>query len=432
MNVHPKSQLPLLALTGILATGCGGGSTSSVEGLYEGEHITSLTFGEADISEVIKSSPAGDRAILVASKSRRVTLLDLTGEGLEVISDAHLLADEESEAELTHIDFAPNEQWAAVTMTLPAYENGAQVTCEGALLIISTADDSFGSIIDTIAVGPMPDAVDISPDGALIVTANEVDFNDGKCEVEGVTPSVSIIDISSGPSEAQVLATIEMVSEEGENLREPEQIWFDEASDIVVATLQDTHEVLSFSASAVIESGEELIASDHELVSIHSLPLRSDGAEPWPDGIVGYVDGDGAQRFAVAGEYNDTIHILDELGAPIAQVEIDPAEMPGDLPRNLESWSLAPYRPDSLAAFNYAGESFITASLKHSGAVGVWQVSDLDNLILSDVIKVGENDEGTPETESTIGAEGITATPDGLILTANEGESSVSLVGPIE
>ena len=50
---------------------------------------------------------------------------------------------------------------------------------------------------------------------------------------------------------------------------------------------------------------------------------------------------------------------------------------------------------------------------------------------ISHVVKVGFDDQGDATNESTIGTEGISATSDGVILTANEEESSVSIVAPL-
>ena len=111
--------------------------------------------------------------------------------------------------------------------------------------------------------------------------------------------------------------------------------------------------------------------------------------------------------------------------------EIQPSDMPGDLPRNLESWNNAPFRPDSLASFKFHGHSYLAASLKHSGAVGIWLADDAANLEVAHVVKVGFDDEGDAVTESSIGTEGISANSSGVVLTANEGESSVSLVRPL-
>ena len=115
----------------------------------------------------------------------------------------------------------------------------------------------------------------------------------------------------------------------------------------------------------------------------------------------------------------------------VQHVEIMPEDMPSDLPRNIESWSQAPFRPDSVSAFQFDDHPYLAFSLKHAGAVGVWSVDDLSDIRLVSVVKVGRDDGGTSVTESTIGTEGISAHSGGLILTANEDESSVSVVGPL-
>jgi hypothetical protein len=132
-----------------------------------------------------------------------------------------------------------------------------------------------------------------------------------------------------------------------------------------------------------------------------------------------------------AGEYNDTFSVFTTAGELVQQVEILPADMPGDLPRNIEDWSDAPFRPDSVVPFSYGGHRYLAFSLKHSGAVGVWNVDDVNDIQLASVVKVGASEMGTPTTESSLGSEGISANDQGLILTANEAESSVSLVAPL-
>jgi len=392
-----------------------------------------MLLGAEDNSEVVKAIPNSDLAVLIASKTRKLTLLSVADGELAVIEELVLFPNDSSESELTHIDFSSNGSYAVITRTLPTTDGGEQVSCEGELVFVSTDLDSFGEVLSQVEVGPMPDAVDISPDGLWVVSADEVDYNDGKCTVASTTPSISILTLENGPSSPALLSTIEMVSDDGENLREPEQIVFSSNSNQVVATLQDTHEIISFKVSDVLALGESVVYSTDPVVSIIDLPLRSDGAEPWPDGIAHFTSPDGLDWFVVAGEYNDTLHLLDGLGVPTFQYEIDPSEMPSDLPRNIESWSLAPFRPDSVTTFtmDIAPDSvFVGASLKHSGAVGVWDVSSPSELALQGVVSVGFNDEGTPVTESTIGTEGIASFQGGMLITANEEESSVSVVAP--
>jgi hypothetical protein len=417
-----------------LSFGCGGSGGSEVDSvIWQGEHSQTILLGAEDNSEVIKAIPNSNLAILVASKTRKVTLLSIDESVMSVVEELVLFPEDTSESELTHIDFSPDGSYAVITRTLPTSVDGEQVSCAGELVFVSMEQDTFGEVLSQVGVGPMPDAVDVSPDGNWVVSADEVDFNDGKCTVEGTIPSISILSVEDGPETPSLVAQITMVSEDGENLREPEQIVFGGDSDRVVGTLQDTHEIISFSVADVISAGGGSMTSEASIFTITTLPLRSDGAEPWPDGIVGFSLSGGEDWFIVTGEYNDTLHLLNDVGEPIYQYEIDPNEMPSDLPRNIESWSLAPFRPDSVTTFTMesAPESvFVAASLKHSGAVGVWDVSDPSALSLQGVVSVGDNDGGTSETESTIGTEGIASFDGGTIITANEEESSVSLVVP--
>ena len=426
--------ITLAALVTTVCNACGGSTDGeNFQTLWQGEHGQTILLGAEDNSEVVKAIPHSEFAVLIASKTRKVTLLSVEGSEMTVVDELVLFADDSSESELTHIDFSPDGTYAVITRTLPNSENGEQVSCFGELVFVSMLQETFGEVLSQIDVGPMPDSVDVSPDGRWVVSADEVDFNDGKCTVEGTVPSISVLSVEEGPNNPLLLATITMISESGENLREPEQIVFGADSDRVVATLQDTHEIITFSVSEVTASGGGEITSEDSRVNVSSMPLRSDGAEPWPDGVASFILRDGTSWFIVTGEYNDTFHLLNDSGEPVYQYEIDPSKMPSDLPRNIESWSLAPFRPDSVTTFTMdtAPDSvFVAASLKHSGAVGVWDVSDPSALALQGVVSVGASEGGTPETESTIGTEGIASFDGGVIITANEGESSVSLVVP--
>lgn len=56
-------------------------------------------------------------------------------------------------------------------------------------------------------------------------------------------------------------------------------------------------------------------------------------------------------------------------------------------------------------------------------------MSDAAVPLFVQAVKVGRDEMGTPTTASTVGTEGIAATADGAaIVTANEGESSASLI----
>ncbi len=398
---------------------------------WRGRHADTLRFGAADNSEIVKLLPGGGRAVLVGSKARKVTLLAIEGGALVERRSRNLFPEDASESELTHIDFDRQGRFAVVTRTKPVSEGGTLVDCRGSLVFLDVSDgELFGTVLREVEVGPMPDAVDVSDDDRWVVSADEVDFNEGKCPLPDLKAQVTLLELPGGdPAAATVRARITMTGGEGAK-REPEQIVFASDGDHVAATLQDTHEVLLFRRSALLDGATGVVERTSDDVTVVRLPDRPDGAEPWPDGVHRVVDAAGAEHFVVAGEYNDTLHVLALDGTHEAQVLIDPADMPGDLPRNVEPGSFAPFRPDSLAAFRWQGHAYVAASLKHAGAVGVWRFDDVADVRIAGVVKVGAADEGTANTESTIGMEGISAA-DGVVVTANEAESSVSLVLPL-
>jgi hypothetical protein len=396
-------------------------------------HVQTVRAGAADNSEVVKMLADGEYAILVASKARKLTLLRVTEAGLAPTRTVSLFTEDGGESELTHVDLNAQETFAAVTRTIPQYVDGELVACGGALVFVDISDtERFGTILSEVEVGPMPDAVDISGDDRWAVTADEVDYNDGKCPLSSAKASVTVIELPSGdPTQARVRAQITMVDAVEGLRREPEQAVFGPDDDQVAVTLQDTHEVLLFRVSAVVGAEDAPMTLTTEGLTIIRLPNRSTGAEPWPDGVIAFTDARGDGYFAVAGEYNDTFTVLSLGGTVVAQVELQQSDFPSDLPRNLEDWSHAPFRPDSVTAFEYAEHRYLAFSLKHAGAVGVWRVDDVHAIELVSVVKVGDADAGTPTTESSIGTEGISANRRGQIVTANEGESSISLVAPL-
>ena len=421
-------QIWLLPL--LLLPACDDATPTPTEGAraWRGKHVQTLRMGADDNSEIIKLLPGGERAVLVASKTRKITLLAVSEAGLEERRSLNLFPDDASESELTHIDFDSAGRFAVVTRTLPVSEGGTLTDCGGSLVFVDVTDsDAFGTVLSEVAVGPMPDGVDISDDDRWVVSADEVDFNDGKCPLADKVPGVSVLELPGGdPSAAVVRGRITLADAEGAK-REPEQIIFARDNDTVGVTLQDTHEVLIFKRSELLAGDTEREGAEFTIVR---LPDRPDGAEPWPDGIHRVVDAAGVEHFVVAGEFNDTLHALALDGRHEAQVVIDPAQMPGDLPRNAEDWSKAPFRPDSLAPFTFEGHSYVAASLKHAGAVGVWRFDDVQAITLEQVVKIGADEQADPLYGSSLGTEGISAAG-GRIVTANEDESSASLIVPL-
>ena len=436
MRTHPLIHALSIAGIGLGLAACDSGDSGDpVEASYQGQHVGTVEFADDDNSEVVKMLPDGTRAVLVASKTRKVTLLGVSPSGLTEIRSANLFPEDVSESELTHIDFDSQARFAVVTRTKPITDDAGMLTdCQGSLVFVDVSDsDAFGAVLAEIEVGPNPDAVDISPNDGWVVSADEQDAY-SKCDIDGVTPSVTLIELpGADPTAARVRATIELATGDEEVVREPEQIIFAKDNDTVAATLQDSHEVLIFSAAAVLDgAGDDPITVDGNGLNIVRLPDRADGAEPWPDGLNVFTDGEGIERLIVTGEFNDTLHTLALDGTVLGSSRITEDLVPSDFPRVSDPDENAPFRPDSVATFTYDGVAYGAVSLKHSGAVGVWDLSDPADIYPVSMIKVGANEGASSTEESTLGCEGISAHDSGIIITANEDESSASLVTPLE
>jgi len=394
-----------------------------VGGPYQGYHAHTLKRGKSDNAEVIKVLKGGEFALLVSSKSRKISLLRIKDGQITEVRSRSLFPQDTSESELSHIDADSTGSWAVVTRTLPQSDQGTITGCAGEVVFVDIKDaETFGDVLKQVPVGPMPDSVDISPDDKRVASANERDVVWGKCEgVAGLDPaSISIIDLPSGPASAmETLRVLMTIDEE----REPEDIEFSKTGDLLVATLQDSHEVAFLDLVAL--SGKTS-ASDADL-KIVSLPKNALGQDAWPDGITAFVDGKGIEYFATANEANDTITLLDAVGSIVSNLEILASDIPADYPRD-GSWGPL-FRPDSIDDMRWNGRSYLTVTLKASGAVGIWDVSDVKKPKFVETVKVGDKEGATRDEESTVLPEGIsTSATLGAILTANEGESSVSLI----
>ncbi len=395
---------------------------------YQAELVHTLLMGVGDNAEVVKVIPETTRALLVSSKARKVTLFDFASGQLVVVREAALFPADASESELTHIAVSGDGSWAVCTRTFIEVDGGgAQVDCGGELLFLDVTDtEEFGTVLAQVPVGPMPDAVAISHDGLWVASANERDGPDawGKCEVAGEEASLSILDVSGGPAAAIEVHRITMI-DGATGPREPESIVFGADNDLIAATLQDSHELLLVHRSALVEPA---LDSSFPAVTIVRLPDDSVGAGPWPDGI-GRFEVDGTEYFAIAGEWNDTFTIVDGTGAVAASVALVPADIPGTLPRVLDEGSPR-FSPDSVATFTWEGRAHVAFTLRHSGAVAVYDVSDPTAPLFATAIGIGQNETGGQDEDgSTVRPEGLSATANGqFIVVANEGESSVSLL----
>ncbi len=400
---------------------------------FQATHVETRMIGTSDNAEVIRALPNSSKMLLLASKARKVTLLDSQGDVFTTVAEKVFFPEDSSESEMTSIAVAPDGAYAVATRTIIEKDaSGRQTDCAGELVFFDLAEGaSFGNILRQIEVGPMPDAVAISGDGRFAVSADERDGPDawGKCEVKGEQPSISVIEIGEGPSSARLRSQIAMIEDVAvTGPREPEYVAISRDSDRVLVTLQDSHEIALFDISKLPEGQ---LTSDSAAVKIVKLPPNALCASPWPDGILGFEDARGEEFFAIAGEWNDQLIVVDRDGNTIANKEISSRELPESLPRVIDSGS--PYfSPDSLVHFTHGGVPYLALTLRHAGAVLFYDVSSAANPTCPTTARVGQSEQGGSDASgSTIRPEGISAAADGrFIATANEGESSVSLIVP--
>ncbi len=436
----------ILLLVVLALVACGSSSESTAEDtstsadvteeevqVPEGPHylaqlVDTMLMGTGDNAEIVKVIPGTNRALLVSSKARKVTLLDFDGGQLTLVRETSLFPADASESELTHIAVSPDGSWAVATRTFIETDgDGAQIDCGGELIFLDVMDsDDFGTLLLKVPVGPMPDAVAISDDGNWVASANERDGPDawGKCEVAGEEASISILDVSGGPASAIEVHRITLV-ESDTGPREPESIVFGADNDLVAATLQDSHELLLVKRSDLLEPA---LTSEDPTITIVRLPDDDVGAGPWPDGI-GRFQVEGAEYFAIAGEWNDTFTIVDGSGAVIANHAINPADIPTTLPRVLDEGSPR-FSPDSVATFVWSDRAHVAFTLRHSGAVAFYDLSIPANPFFAAAVGVGQHEGGNRDEDgSTVRPEGLAASFHGeYLVVANEGESSVSLL----
>jgi DNA-binding beta-propeller fold protein YncE len=422
----------VLAMAGLGACddGAGGGGAGPAAGHYLAELADTLLLGAADNAEVVKAIPGTDRAVLVSSKARKLTLLQVGAETLVVLREATLFENDDTESELTHVAVSPDGAWAACTRTLIETDgDGAQTDCGGELVFVDVTDSAdFGTIRAQVPVGPMPDAAAVSPDGTWVAVANERDGPDawGKCVVAGEVPSVSVVEVPGGDPAAAVERHRVTMVDADTGPREPETVAFSKDGDLVVATLQDSHELVMFRISDL--DGIDDPTSELAAVTIVALPGDAAGAFPWPDGVERVVLPGGGEVFAVAGEWNDTFLVVDPAGQVLANKAITPADLPADLPRVIDEGTPL-FSPDSVASFTVDGHPHVAFTLRHAGAVVIYDLTDPAAPVYVSAVAVGKGEAGGQDEDgSTIRPEGVAAAADGAwLITANEEESSVSL-----
>lgn len=365
------------------------------------------------------------RAFAVASKSRTVYSVDYDG---NQISTDRLFDIPEGDEDEELTNSAPiGTTDLALTHTLLTRTHNAITACGGELILYDGATKTQHAV----TVGPMPDSVAVSPDKKYAITADERDSEAdawGKCPVADAIPSVSVVDLSQGYASAALVKQIQFSKNSVGQPREPEYVAIASDSDSVAVTLQDSHEVALFKLSEIMQESAAILDENNAKVKIVALPTNAAGKSPWPDGITAF-NANGKIHYAMAGEWNDTLIIIDENGNLEANIEITEQQVPTSFPcsDNVEDGNPR-YSPDSITTFTQGERVYIAATLRFAGAVIIYDVTIPTCPQFALITAVGESDNtGCTKDGSLVYPEGISA-KDGQIWVANEGESSITVI----
>jgi len=429
-----------LAVVALAAFGCSddkddNNNSSSSNNNTSSSVAVTLVAGTFDNAEIVRAIENTNDAILVSSKAQkltRYTFNDSKGISLVKMSDSIIAAPASDDDEITSGNLYDKDTFIATHTILR--KTGEKITsCEGELIAVSLKDDEFGKVIKTVDVGPMPDYVAVSPDKKWAISADERDSEVdawGKCPVTDAVPSVTIVDLSEGVSSMKAVARIKFTQKSEYGPREPEGVAIASDNDTVAVSLQDSNEMAIFRISDVMKNTADaetgMIELGDDAAKIVMLPVSDEGLYTWPDGVVSLKVG-GKDYFVLAGEWNDMIVTSDTDGNIISKVQITKSDVPTTYPCSSEA-ETPHYSPDSLTTYTRDGHTYVAASLRYAGAVIAYNFDDPTKPTFAGVAKVGKDDyAGCSENNSKVRPEGISAA-NGLIWTANEKESSISVV----
>ena len=423
--------------------GCGDSSSSDEPSLVTGLTIKieqSITQQYSGNIESVRAVEGRDlpSAIAVASKSKVIRYLENDGTQLKnfkddfVLKNTTYLTEDNDDNELTNSAVFDMDT-VLVTYTKLTKNGNKEVTdCGGNLLKVVNANDAPG--VSAFDVGPMPDAVAVSPDKRYVLTADEHDNAfDGKCKLASYNPGISIFTVDSAKNINYVKRILFTKNSRGE-AREPEYIAVSNNSDVVAVTLQDSYEVAIFKLSEVMAKDGQIL--DETGIKFVDIPANAEGVKAWPDGIVAF-DASHKNYFAMAGEGSDSIIIIDEDGNIISNTQITEKEVPPNYPCLKADWFPGTkYSPDSITAFRLNNKDYVAATLRYAGAVIFYDVSDpakpvFEMITRSGVGDVVGNGVCTEDNTSKNYPEGISSAVVGdaaYIWVANEGDSSVSSI----
>lgn len=381
-------------------------------------------------------------AIAVSSKTKVIRYIENDGKQLKpYYEDFNLTStvkNDNEDNELTN-SAVYDDKHTFVTHTLLTKDTKGEITaCAGNIYLVINDKDASGNAfsLKELAVGPMPDAIAVSPDRKYAITADEYDGVDtwGKCPMGNGNPSISIIDLNNiNTNEIKLSKQIQFTQNAIKQSREPEYIAIASDSNTVAVTLQDSYEVALFKLSEVMaKEGDTL---DESIVKFVDIPANAAGVQSWPDGIVAF-DIASKHYFAMAGEGSDSIIIIDDAGNIISNTQITEKEVPTNYPCLDADWFQGTkYSPDSVTAFSLKNKTYVAATLRYSGAVIIYDVTNPAKPVFELITRAGEGDivgNGVcSEETSKVYPEGISSGIFGdaaYIWVANEGDSSVTSI----
>ena len=399
--------------------------------------ITQQYSGNIESVRVVpgRSNPS---AVAVSSKTKTLHYLEIAGDKFNNYREEFVYSEENVENEFTN-SAVVDENMTLVTHTIVTKTGDKVTNCEGEIMSIAYDSSTQKTNAHAVEVGPMPDAIAVTPDKRYAISADEHDSTAtwGKCPVgDGITPSVSILSLTDAEGaklEKPVrVKKITFTVNSSKESREPEYIAIASDNDTVAVTLQDSHEVALFSLKAVLDSEGDLTEND---VKIVELPKNPAGSKAWPDGVTAF-DIEGKHYFAMAGEANDTIIIIDDKGNAVANPWITKREVPTEYPCLEDSgFPGVNYSPDSVTAFVLGGHTYVAATLRYAGAVIIYDVSNPAKPVFERIDRAGKGDlvgDGTCKGESEksgVYPEGISSEVIGdvaYVWVANEGDNTVT------
>lgn len=187
-------KVRLVLLIGIAATlllVLGSGNVSAAPPLQDtGTPAVTLTplgtydsgFFDVEAAEIVTYDPATQRAFVVNGGAKTIDVLDISDPSAPALV---------SQIDVTQFGGGANSVDFRDGVLAAAVE-AEDKTANGSVVFL----DSDGNLITSVEVGPLPDMVTFTPDGAKVLTANEGEPNDDyTVDPEG---SISIVDVSGG------------------------------------------------------------------------------------------------------------------------------------------------------------------------------------------------------------------------------------------